>query len=76
MSDDVFLRTWQLRWHASWVANRRSHQIAINFDPEFPTIIADERRLTQVLNNLISNAIKYSPDGDSYESKARCISGM
>ncbi len=29
----------------------------------FPDIIGDERRLTQVLNNLVSNAIKYSPDG-------------
>lgn len=39
------------------------HKISVYFDTEFPTIIGDERRLTQVLNNLVSNAIKYSPDG-------------
>jgi signal transduction histidine kinase len=39
------------------------HRIAVNFPPDFPTVLGDERRLTQVLNNLVSNAIKYSPDG-------------
>ena len=39
------------------------HKISVYFDTDFPTIIGDERRLTQVLNNLVSNAIKYSPDG-------------
>lgn len=40
-----------------------SHTIETDFPPEFPTVMGDERRLTQVLNNLVSNAIKYSPDG-------------
>jgi K+-sensing histidine kinase KdpD len=41
-----------------------SHQIIINIPKDFPIIMADEPRLEQVLNNLISNAIKYAPDGD------------
>ena len=39
------------------------HRIETSFPADFPTILGDERRLTQVFNNLVSNAIKYSPDG-------------
>ena len=39
------------------------HTFALDFPPDFPMIYGDERRLTQVLNNLVTNAIKYSPDG-------------
>jgi signal transduction histidine kinase len=39
------------------------HTIEVHFPSDFPTVSGDERRLTQVLNNLVSNAIKYSPDG-------------
>ncbi|MCA9960318.1 MAG: GAF domain-containing protein [Anaerolineales bacterium] len=39
------------------------HAFVLDFPPDYPTINGDERRLGQVLNNLVSNAIKYSPDG-------------
>lgn len=41
----------------------QNHQLAVDFPAGFPIILGDERRLTQVLNNLVSNAIKYSPNG-------------
>ena len=40
------------------------HTIAIDFPPDFPIILADENRIQQVVSNLISNAIKYSSDGE------------
>jgi signal transduction histidine kinase len=40
-----------------------SHEIVVEFPANFPVILADENRVTQVLNNLISNAIKYSTGG-------------
>ncbi|HIP87320.1 MAG TPA: histidine kinase, partial [Anaerolineales bacterium] len=48
-----------------------SHDIAARFPPDFPTIRGDPRRLEQVLNNLVSNAIKYSPDGGRIRIRGR-----
>jgi len=39
------------------------HEFAIEFPADFPYVIADPGRIEQVFNNLISNAIKYSPEG-------------
>lgn len=40
-----------------------SHTFTDDWSHRFPEIQADEKRITQVFNNLISNAIKYSPKG-------------
>lgn len=40
------------------------HKITTDFPEDFPVILADETRISQVLKNLISNAIKYSNDGN------------
>ena len=39
------------------------HSLVVDFPEAYPSILGDEDRLTQVFSNLISNAIKYSPDG-------------
>lgn len=39
------------------------HAIKSDFPEDMSTVQADERRLGQVLDNLVSNAIKYSPEG-------------
>ena len=41
---------------------------------EIPAVQGDERRLKQVINNLVSNAIKYSPDGGTVTVVVRQIS--
>ncbi|MFZ6028431.1 MAG: ATP-binding protein [Chloroflexota bacterium] len=45
------------------------HTITADFPEDFPVVLADEGRIYQVLSNLISNAIKYAPEGEI------CISG-
>jgi PAS domain S-box-containing protein len=39
------------------------HQFRLSFQHDFPTIQGDARLLRQVIDNLITNAIKYSPNG-------------
>ena len=40
------------------------HTITLAFPPDFPLVLADETRIGQVLTNLISNALKYAPEGE------------
>ena len=40
------------------------HRILVDFPEDFPVIVGDETRISQVLTNLISNAIKYAPEGE------------
>ena len=43
------------------------HRISLRFPPDFPTIRADEDRIREVFENLLSNALKYSPAGGEVE---------
>ncbi|NOX20797.1 MAG: diguanylate cyclase [Nitrospirae bacterium] len=47
------------------LAESKSLSININIDPEIDTLTADRVKIKQVLYNLISNAIKFTPEGGS-----------
>ena len=44
-------------------AKRHHHTLIRNYGPTLPMITGDRSRLEQVMMNVISNAIKYTPDG-------------
>jgi two-component system sensor histidine kinase/response regulator len=53
-----------------------NHVIKTDLDRALPIVIADPDRLVQVLSNLVSNAIKYSPEGGEVGLTTRAEDGM
>jgi signal transduction histidine kinase len=48
---------------AQWKQKSPTTRITLDFPANFPPVMADSKRIEQVLNNLIDNAIKYSTSG-------------
>lgn len=47
----------------SFLASRKSVTVNVNMDPDLKTFYADKIKLKQILYNLVSNAIKFTPEG-------------
>ncbi len=43
-------------------AQRHSHTLTLELPPDLPDIVADRERVLQVMMNVVSNSIKYTPD--------------
>lgn len=51
----------------------QKHQLVVDVPPGFPAVHGDEARLEQVLKNLLTNAIKYSPEGGTIRVSGRVL---
>lgn len=54
----------------------KGQELATTLQPDADRVLADERRTTQVLANLISNASKYAPEGTRVTVKAESADGF
>jgi signal transduction histidine kinase len=57
------------------LAKRERILLRTSLSPNLPAVIADRRRLKQILLNLLSNAIKFTNDGGQVIVSARLIDG-
>ena len=56
-------------------ADTKGVTLSASIGPEVPPIVADERRVQQILWNLLHNAVKFTPSGGRVAVEATCDGG-
>ena len=51
-------------------AGRHGHRLTLELEEELPEVVGDRERIAQVMMNVVSNSIKYTPDGGEIRIRA------
>jgi signal transduction histidine kinase len=57
-------------------AQRHGIALGLEVDPALGELRADERKFKQILLNLLTNAVKFTPDGGKVDVRARLANGV
>ena len=74
-SDQVAMSFWLSRLATAFGQANPAHRMVVDVPDSLPTVTADPDRLGQVMNNLLSNAARYSAAGTDIRVSARVIDG-
>ena len=66
----ALIRSIQFFYHTS--AENKLIKILLELQEDLPDVVGDPDRVTQVLSNLISNALKFTPEGGHITLRALC----
>lgn len=55
------------------LADNKSIPVSLQIEPRLPVLVGDRDRLVQVLTNVLSNSIKFTPQGGKIEVTARLV---